>query len=190
MMALPSGQVRRRLGSAWSWLRCWATLRPRVTGRIKLRGQTKRISVHPSFHCDGDLWLGVHSDDGSIAIEEDVSASGPLVVTAVKSLRIGKGTLFGPNVLVTDHYHGNLRSPDHCSLPPSLRPLHSPGPIEVGKGVQLGANVVVLSPARIGDGAVVAANAVVKGEIPPRSIYTGIGSPLRQLPAATGSIGE
>ena len=82
-------------------------LRPRVTGRIKLRGDTRRILVDRSFRCDGDLWLGIHSDDGSIIIEPGVSASGPLIVTAIRSLRIGAGTLFGPNVLVTDHYHGD-----------------------------------------------------------------------------------
>ncbi|MEI5687897.1 DapH/DapD/GlmU-related protein [Sphingomonas kyungheensis] len=139
------------------------------------------MAIHPSFRCDGDLWLGVHSDFGAITIEEGVSASGPLVVTAIQPLRIGAGTLFGPNVLVTDHYHGDLRDPAHCALPPSLRPLHAPGPIEIGNRVQLGANVVILSPASIGDDAVVAANAVVKGDIPARSVYTGIGSLARPI---------
>lgn len=181
MMRTLSTKLRRRLDISWSWLRCWVSLRLRVTGRIKLRGRTNGMSIHPSFRCDGDLWLGVHSDLGAIMIEEGVSASGPLVVTAIQPLRIGAGTLFGPNVLVTDHYHGDLRNPAHCALPPSLRPLHAPGPIEIGKRVQLGANVVVISPARIGDDVVVAANAVVKGDIPARFVYTGIGSPPQRI---------
>lgn len=163
-----------RLGRAWRWLRCWWRLRRCVTGRIKLRGDISRIVVSPDFRCDGDLWLGVHSDEGAIVIEPGVSASGPLVITAIRPLTIGAGTLFGPNVLITDHYHGNLRDPAHRALLPSDRPLHSPGPITIEKGVQLGANAVVLSPAQIGSGAIVAANAVVKGHVAPNTVYTGI----------------
>lgn len=172
-----TGSIERlgdRLGRAWSRMRCWWRLRRRVTGRIKLRGDASRIVVGPGFRCDGDLWLGVHSDQGAIVIGPDVSASGPLVVTAIRPLTIGAGTLFGPNVLVTDHYHGDLRDPAHRALPPSQRPLHSPGPIEIEEGVQLGANAVVLGPARIGSGAVVAANAVVKGQVAPDTVHTGI----------------
>lgn len=178
-MASPLALALRRAGATWSLICCWLRLRRRVTGRLKLRGDVRRIYVDPSFRCDGDLWLGVHSEAGEIVIEAGVSASGPLVVTAVRPLRIGADTLFGPNVLVTDHYHGDPRDPDHRVAPPSRRPLHSPGPVEIGKGVQLGANAVVLSPAEIGDGAIVAANAVVKGAIRPASIHIGIAAAPR-----------
>jgi acetyltransferase-like isoleucine patch superfamily enzyme len=152
---------------------CWIRLRRCVRGRLKLRGDTRGIRVDRSFRCDGDLWLGVHSDEGTIVIESGVSASGPLVITAVRPLRIGAGSLFGPNVLVTDHYHGNSRDPSHRALSPSARPLHSPGQIEIGKDVQLGANCVVLAPSAIGDLAIIGANTVVKGRVAPKSIYTG-----------------
>lgn len=178
-------RIRRAIGRG----RCWLLLRPRVTGRLKLRGDVQRIQVDRSFRCDGDLWMGVHSDEGFIEIGAGVSASGPLVITAVRPLRIGAEVLFGPNVLITDHYHGDLRNADHLSLPPSLRPLHSPGEIAIGAEVQLGANCVVLSPANIGSGAVIAANAVVKGLVEARTIYTGLLSSRpydRRLDAASG----
>lgn len=154
----------------------WRFLRRRVTGRLKLRGEIDFVDIHESFRCDGDLWLGVHSDEGAIIVEEGVSASGPLIVTAVHILRIGAGTLFGPNVLVTDHYHGDHRNPEHRTMRPSHRPLHSRGPIVIGRDVQFGANSVVLSPADIGDGAIIAAGAVVKGTVVPMTLYTGIAS--------------
>lgn len=157
-------------------LKCWLFLRRRVSGRLKLRGNVHKIVVHPSFSCDGDLWLGVHSNVGSIIIESGVSASGPLIITAVGCLRVGKGALFGPNVLVTDHYHGNPRSADDLALPPSLRPLRSLGEVTIDANVQIGANAVVLSPASIGKGAVIAANAVVKGDVAPMAIFVGIAS--------------
>lgn len=177
---MPPSSIMRRVRTLTSRARCWLLLRPRVTGRLKLRGAVQRIRVDPSFRCDGDLWLGVHSDGGFIDIGANVSASGPLVITAVRRLSIGADVLFGPNVLVTDHYHGDVRNADHLSMPPSLRPLHSPGEITIGAGVQLGANCVVLSPANIGSGAVIAANAVVKGSVEARTIYTGLVSSARR----------
>ena len=99
--------------------------------------------------------------------------------------------LFGPNVLITDHYHGDVRNPAHLSLPPSQRPLHSPGEIAIGSEVQLGANCVVLSPANIGSGVIVAANAVVKGPVMAMTIYTGLATSgqrhQREEAAAGGS---
>jgi acetyltransferase-like isoleucine patch superfamily enzyme len=171
---MPPLAILRRVRAFIGRTRCWLLLRPRVTGRLKLRGAVHRIRIDPSFRCDGDLWLGVHADDGFIDIAAGVSASGPLVITAVRPLRIGKEVLFGPNVLVTDHYHGDVRNANHLSLPPSLRPLHSPGEIAIGAQAQLGANCVVLSPTDIGSGAVIAANAVVKGLVEARTIYTGL----------------
>lgn len=184
----PSTVIRRVL-TAIIWARCWMALRPRVSGRLKLRGDVRRIRVDQSFRCDGDLWLGVYSDDGFIDIGVGVSASGPLVITAVRELTIGAGVLFGPNVLITDHYHGDIRSAADLSLPPSQRPLHSPGEIVIESEVQLGANCVVLSPANIGSGAVIAANAVVKGSVEARTIYKGLVSSGRRnqrLAAASG----
>ena len=181
----------RRIDAMMSEARCWMFLRRRVTGRIKLRGNVRRIDVHPSFRCDGDLWLGVHSDEGAIVIELGVTASGPLVITAIRPLRIGAGTLFGPNVLVTDHYHGDRHQATHRAMSPSARPLYSPGEIAIGRNVQLGANSVVLSPTTIGAGAVVAANAVVKGNVPELSVYVGLAlGQNRDSPELMSNVGE
>ena len=173
-----------RIVARLQMLKCWLFLRTRVSGRLKLRGRVDKIEIHPSFICDGDLWLGVHSDVGSIVIESGVSASGPLIITAVGCLRVGKGSLFGPNVLVTDHYHGNPRSAEDLALPPSARSLHSFGEITIDANVQIGANSVVLSPTAIGKGAIIAANAVVKGDIAPMAVFVGIGSAKKALMVA------
>jgi acetyltransferase-like isoleucine patch superfamily enzyme len=187
---MSSARIMRRLAAAHAYARCWLFLRSRVTGRLKLRGDVGRIRVHPSFRCDGDLWLGVHAEGAFIEIGAGVSASGPLVITAVRGLRINPGVLFGPNVLVTDHYHGDLRDRAQMDLTPSRRPLYSPGEIVIGNDVQLGANSVVLSPARLGSGAVVAANAVVKGQILERTVYKGLASPRQHGQRRDGAPGD
>lgn len=182
--------LRRRASAAWHKVRFWCFLRPRVSGRLKLRGDVTRIHVDPSFRCDGDLWLGVHAEEGTIAIAAGVSASGPLIITAVRPLAIGAGTLFGPNVLVTDHYHGDVRDPVHRDMRPSLRPLYSPGGIDIGEDVQLGANSVVLAPARVNRGVIVAAGAVVKGDVAAMTIYTGLPSTRNARRLSTDMDGE
>jgi acetyltransferase-like isoleucine patch superfamily enzyme len=158
----------------------WLFLRRRVTGKIKLRGDAGLLWIDPSFRCDGDLWLGVYAPEGRITLEAGVSASGPLTITAIRPLRVGAGTLFGPNVFVSDHYHGNRRDPEHMAQSPSFRPLHTPGAVDIGRDVLLGVNAAVLAPAKVGDRSIVAANAVVKGEVAANSVYIGIPSTSRR----------
>ncbi len=55
----------------------------------------------------------------------------------------------------------------------------SKGSIEVGNDVWIGANSLVLSGVKIGDGAIIAAGAVVSRDIPPYSIAAGV--PARVL---------
>lgn len=167
-------RILRRLRAERDLWRCRSFLRSRVSGRIKLRGEVSQIDIHPSFYCDGDLWLGVYSKAGKISIAENVSASGPLTITAIDHLRIGEGTLFGPNVFITDHYHGDRRVAQHMEMSPSERPLYSNGPVIIGRNILFGANSVVLSPTAIGDYAIVAANAVVKGIVPDHGTYIGL----------------
>ena len=52
--------------------------------------------------------------------------------------------------------------------------LASKGGIVIGDDVWLGANVVVLDGAVIGQGCVVAAGSVVRGELEPYSVYAGV----------------
>lgn len=46
--------------------------------------------------------------------------------------------------------------------------------IEIGNDVWIGANSIILPGTKIGNGAIVAAGAVVRGEIPPYTIYGGV----------------
>ena len=58
-------------------------------------------------------------------------------------------------------------------MPPDERPLTSQS-VEIGKCVWLGEGVAVLPGSKIGDGCVIGAHAVVKGEIPPYTMAAGI----------------
>jgi chloramphenicol O-acetyltransferase type B len=47
-------------------------------------------------------------------------------------------------------------------------------PIEIGSDVWIGARAIVLDGVRVGDGAIVAANAVVTTDVPPYAIVGGV----------------
>lgn len=156
------------------WLGWWIWLKRRVNGRVKLRGNLGGLSIAPSFHCDGDLWLGIYNDEGKIFIGADVRASGPLVITAIRRVTLGTGVLLGPNVMITDHFHGDPKDTKIFDAPPSSRSLHTRGPIDIEDYVQIGANTAILSPAHIGYAAILGANSVASGVLQSRTIYAGL----------------
>ena len=85
------------------------------------------------------------------------------------SIDIGDDVQTGPYVYVTDQNHSYL-DPD--------QPVGTQWPVEaavrIGAGSWLGANVVVLPGASIGCHVVVAAGAVVRGEVPDRCVVAGV----------------
>lgn len=94
-------------------------------------------------------------------------------LTAIDRIEIGDGCLTGKWVTITDNDHGN-NSIDQIDLPPVRRPLHSKGPVIIGKNVWIGDKVTILSGVKVGDGCVIAANAVVTKDIPSGCVAAGI----------------
>lgn len=90
------------------------------------------------------------------------------------------GVTFGSNVIagpyLTCHSQEHITQDLH-------RPIRLQGTREsevvVGDDVWIGARVTLLSGSRVGDGCIVAAGSVVRGEFPPRSIIGGV--PARVL---------
>lgn len=82
-------------------------------------------------------------------------------------IRIGNDVLFGPEVMLTAAtYRYNDGSPVSDQ---AMRE----GDIEIGNDVWLATRALVLPGTRIGDGAIVAAGAVVKGDVPAMAIVAG-----------------
>jgi acetyltransferase-like isoleucine patch superfamily enzyme len=103
--------------------------------------------------------------DAEVAIGE---CSGLLEVTIATNGRVTVGdfAIIGHHVTIAG---------DSVSAPPGsgVRCDPRPQPIEIGDGVFIAANAVILPGARIGDGAVVGAGAVVDGEVSAGSIAFG-----------------
>lgn len=74
-------------------------------------------------------------------------------------------------------YPFNIMGGGWEAFSPSLDDLPLKGDTVVGNDVWIGQNVTVLPGSRIGDGAVIGANSVVSGEIPPYTV--AVGNPCR-----------
>lgn len=93
-------------------------------------------------------------------------------LTCIDCIKIGNGCLTGRWVTISDNNHGTT-SLKELSLPPIERKLHSKGPVTIGDNVWIGDKATILAGVSIGDGAIVAANAVVTKSIPPYAVAAG-----------------
>lgn len=107
---------------------------------------------------------------GELVIGDDCAINSGVVIYTGNGVRIGDAVLIAANCTLapTNHAFGDVgrRIRDQGFLP-------SKGGIVIGDDVWLGANVVVLDGADIGQGCVVAAGSVVLGSLEPYSIYSG-----------------
>ena len=94
-------------------------------------------------------------------------------ITCINKIVIGDGFLSGKWVTITDNSHGDT---DFSSLKigPTKRPLVSKGPVIIENNVWIGDKATILPGVTIGEGSVVAANAVVTKDVPPFSVVAGV----------------
>jgi acetyltransferase-like isoleucine patch superfamily enzyme len=89
-------------------------------------------------------------------------------VVAFDRVTVGAGCMLGERVSIHDEDHADRAGNYDVS------------PVVIGDGVWVGANAVILRGSRIGDGAVVAAGAVVRGDVAAGARVGGV--PARPLP--------
>ncbi|WP_372734638.1 DapH/DapD/GlmU-related protein [Nocardioides sp.] len=107
-------------------------------------------------------------------------------ITAHESIEIGDGVFFGQGVFVTDASHG-YQDPN---VPVGAQFGHHQ-PVSIGAGSWIGHAAVVLPGARIGRQVVVAAGAVVRGEIEDHAIVAGNPARVvRRLEPGVGWVGS
>jgi acetyltransferase-like isoleucine patch superfamily enzyme len=101
------------------------------------------------------------------------------LITAHTDIHIGDDVLIGPYVVINSGDH-NYADPTQ----PIASQGHTAGPITIGSDVWLGAHCVILRDVKVGDGAVVAAGAVVIDDVPPRTLVAGIPAVPKKLRGA------
>ena len=80
-------------------------------------------------------------------------------------VEIGDDVLIGQQVVIATLNH---------DLHPEKRASMTPKPVKIGNKVWIGAHATILPGVTIGDGAVVAAGAVVTKDVPPNTVVGGV----------------
>jgi acetyltransferase-like isoleucine patch superfamily enzyme len=100
--------------------------------------------------------------EGVLNIGNNVFINDNCNINCVNRITIGKNTKIAPNVCINDHDHNYKKNTaDHLVR----------GEVTIGDNVWIGSNVVILRDTHIGDNVVVAAGSVVKGTIPPNTLF-------------------
>ncbi|WP_256988776.1 DapH/DapD/GlmU-related protein [Bacillus sp. EB106-08-02-XG196] len=100
--------------------------------------------------------------EGVLNIGNNVFINDNCNINCVNRITIGNNTKIAPNVCINDHDHNYKKNTsDHL-----IR-----GEVTIGENVWIGSNVVILRNTHIGDNVVVAAGSVVKGIVPPNTIF-------------------
>jgi len=142
---------------------------------VRLAGE-RRIRIGSDVYVGAGSWLQTldgHGDDVALELGDGTSISGNCVLSAAKSVRLGRSVLLARGVYISDHIHAY----DDTTRPVLEQGLARIDPVEIGDGAWLGQNVVVCPGVRIGRGAVVGANSVVLEDVPDFSL--AVGAPAR-----------
>ena len=107
-----------------------------------------------------------------MVLGNDISIGEYSHITCARRIVIGDGLLTGRFVLITDNAHGRNTEPE-LMVNPLVRQVYSPGEITIGRNVWIGDKATILPKVSIGDGAIIAANAVVVKDVPPYSVVAG-----------------
>jgi acetyltransferase-like isoleucine patch superfamily enzyme len=97
--------------------------------------------------------------------------TGPLHIDLTAPVTIGARVYMGYDVMLITADHELGDAAQRCG-PRVFREIH------IGDGVWLGSRVVILPGVRVGNGAVVAAGAVVARDVPPNALVGGVPAKL------------
>lgn len=170
------------LREAWWYLRARWLLRGataaghvRAWGRIRLRNRGNLVIGHRVRIGGPILPVQLTCHEGaSLTIGDGTYINYGVDISATRSVQIGRECAIGQYTIIIDNdYH----------QPGSHWQLGVPEPVVIEDGVWIGARAVVLRGAHIGAGAVIGANSVVRGTIPPYTVAAGVPAKVvRTLP--------
>lgn len=118
-----------------------------------------KLSIGDHFSAQKGLLVSV-LPGGELSLGNNININSDCSIVARKKITIGSDVIFGPGVKVYDHDH------DYRKTGKDRRTTFVTGEVEIGNGVWLGANCVVLRGTKIGDNCVFGAGSIIKGEYP------------------------
>jgi len=144
----------------------------RLRGAPLALGPRVALTLGPQARFDRGAGCTIAGDfhgefHGRVRWGRDVFFNVGCYVSVFESLEVGDHCRFGERVSIHDE--------DHVFEPRGAdRGSYVTAPVVIGDDVWVGAGTIILRGSRIGEGSVVAAGAVVRGEIPPHSLAAGV----------------
>ena len=107
------------------------------------------------------------NSSGGIVLADETLLSFRVVVHCAEAVAVGTRSIVGEHTTITDSFH--------VRTPPGVAVLHHVGtkPTRVGSDVWIAAQAVIAAGVAVGDGAFVAASAVVTHDVPPGWLVAG-----------------
>lgn len=137
-----------------------------INGKFKLAVQSGgRLQIGSHLMTDGPIYIKV-IDHGQLTLGNHIYFNHNCSITCVEKISIGDYSCIANNVVVVDH--------DHILDKKGVTADLKAAPVEIGKYVWICANAVITSGVKIGDGAVVAAGAVVTKDVPAHTLVAGM----------------
>lgn len=150
-----------------------------IMGRPVLLQGTDAISIGDGCSIKEDVSIRCYTDiklnslSPEILIGNGVGIGANSNISCSNKIVIGDGVRIGRMVFITDNSHGKNDTIAELNIPILERPVISKGPVIIGKNVWIGERACILPNVTIGDGAIIAANAVVTKDVPPYSVVGG-----------------
>ena len=150
-----------------------------IIGRPALLQGTEAISIGANCSIKEEVYIRCYSNlqyggtAPEIIIGDGVGIGAFSNISCVNKIDIGNGVRIGRMVFITDNSHGLNDTISELNTPILSRKVTSKGPVIIGKNVWIGERACILPNVTIGDGAIIAANAVVTKDVPPYSVVGG-----------------
>ena len=157
-----------------------------LSNRSSIEVNQGRLTLNAKWDkCDPFHSMLVMADDSHLIVEGsfDIYSGAKIYVNKGATLKLGSGYInhnlnlscfesisIGKGVVISENV--TLRDSDDHYIVSSLRPMTQP--ITVGDHVWIGMNATILKGVRIGNGAIIAAGAVVTKDVPENALVGGV----------------
>lgn len=146
-----------------------AFVSPRADIEDSVKGS--RIVVGAGSYIDAFVKIKAAGGSGDVVIGEKSFINSGCVLYIGNGITIGNNVSIAANCVLAPTNH-EFADSSVIHQDQGFRP--SKGGIKIGDDVWVGAHAVILAGTSIGNGAVVAAGAVVRGEVAPGSVVVGV----------------
>ncbi len=136
---------------------------------VYIRGR-KRMTFGPGFTTGYRCRFEMFGSGMLLTFGKNCKLGDNVHIAASEKVSVGDNLLSASHVFISDTNHGD--GSDDPTTPPDDRPLTT-SPVSIGNNVWIGEGVAVLPGSKIGDGCIIGAHSVVKGEIPAYTVAVG-----------------